>query len=54
MQQCEDMQDDTNQIVERVNLNILDEKLRTKEFHATLKIIEELFDTKPEAFPLLY
>lgn len=44
-------------VVEKVNLSILNEQLRSKEFRSTLNIIEEIQEqdnNKPEAFPLLY
>ena len=54
MEQCEDVQDNTQEVLSKINWMIGEEKLRQNEFNNTLTIIQDLDSNKPEAFPLLY
>ena len=54
MQLCELAQLDTKAQMEKIDMNITDERLRTKEFNTTYDIIKELDICVPAAFSLLY
>ena len=54
MDLCSSVQDDTNEIINKINFEVINEKLRVAEFEATLGIVQDLDSNKPEAFPLLY
>ena len=54
MDLCSSVQDDTHEIISKINFEVINEKLRVAEFEATLGIVQDLDSNKPEAFPLLY
>lgn len=54
MQLCELAQMETKQSLEKIDLSITDERLRTNEFNTTYNMIKELEICVPAAFSLLY
>ena len=54
MQLCAISEQDTENALQKLDKEILSQKLRCNEFNGVLNMIRDLDSCKPEAFPLLY
>ena len=54
MYQCAIEEQDTENAVQKLDKQVLSQKLRCNEFNGVLNMIRDLDSCKPEAFPLLY